>query len=61
MNALIQELMMSSCQYFTNDFKGNIDRVSYRQCGRTIQKRGQTEAICLHENKRPTEAIRLQK
>ena len=24
MNALIQELMMSSCQYFTNDFKGNI-------------------------------------
>ena len=24
MNALIQQLMMSSCQYFTNDFKGNI-------------------------------------
>ena len=24
MNAFIQELMMSSCQYFTNDFKGNI-------------------------------------
>ena len=24
MNALIQELMMSSCQYFTDDFKGNI-------------------------------------
>ena len=24
MNALIQELMMNSCQYFTDDFKGNI-------------------------------------
>ena len=24
MNALIQELMMSSCQYFIDDFKGNI-------------------------------------
>ena len=24
MNALIQDLMMSSCQYFTDDFKGNI-------------------------------------
>ena len=24
MNAFIQELMMSSCQYFTDDFKGNI-------------------------------------
>ena len=24
MNALIQELTMSSCQYFTDDFKGNI-------------------------------------
>ena len=24
MNALIQELMMSSCQCFTDDFKGNI-------------------------------------
>ena len=23
MNALIQELMMSSCQHFTNDFEGN--------------------------------------
>ena len=28
MNALIQELMMSSCQYFTDDFKGNIHSVS---------------------------------
>ena len=27
MNALIQELMMSSCQYFTDDFKGNIHSV----------------------------------
>ena len=26
--------------------------VSYRQC-RNIQKRGPTEAICLHENERP--------
>ena len=33
--------------------------VSYRQCG-SIQKRGLTEAICLHENKRSTEAIWLQ-
>ena len=24
--------------------------VSYRQCGRRVQKRGLTEAICLHEN-----------
>ena len=24
MNALIQELMMSSCQYFIDNFKGNI-------------------------------------
>ena len=24
MNALVQELMMSSCHYFTDDFKGNI-------------------------------------
>ena len=28
MNALIQELMMSSCQYFTNNFKGNIHSAS---------------------------------
>ena len=33
--------------------------VSYRQCG-NIQKRGATEAICLHENERPLEAICLQ-
>ena len=28
MNALIQELMMSSCQCFTDDFKGNIHSVN---------------------------------
>ena len=28
MNALIQELMMSSCQHFTDDFKGNIHSAS---------------------------------
>ena len=28
MNALVQELMMSSCHYFTDDFKGNIHSVS---------------------------------
>ena len=28
MNALIQELMMSSCQCFTDDFKGNIHRAN---------------------------------
>ena len=28
MNALIQELMMSSCQHFTNGFEGNIHSVS---------------------------------
>ena len=34
--------------------------VSYRQCG-NVQKRGPTKAICLQENKRLTEVIRLQK
>ena len=28
MKALIQELMMSSCQYFTDDFKGNTHRAN---------------------------------
>ena len=28
MNALIQELMMNSCQCFTDDFKGNIHRAN---------------------------------
>ena len=28
MNALIQELMMSSCQYFTDDIKGNTHRAN---------------------------------
>ena len=28
MNALIQEIMMSSCQCFTDDFKGNIHRAN---------------------------------
>ena len=35
--------------------------VSYRQCRRTRQKKGLIEAIYLHENKRLTKAIRLQK
>ena len=34
--------------------------VSYRQCGNIKRRRGPTEAICLHENKRPTEATGLQ-
>ena len=31
--------------------------ISYRQCRNIKRRRGPTEAICLHENKRPTGAI----
>ena len=36
MNAFIQVLMMSSCQYFTDDFKGNIHSVSTINCPNII-------------------------
>ena len=36
MNALIQELMMSSCQCFIDDFKGNIHRANTINCPNII-------------------------
>ena len=35
-NALIQEIMMSSCQCFTNDFKGNTHRANAINCPNII-------------------------
>ena len=35
-NALIQEIMMSSCQCFTDDFKGNTHRTNTINCPNII-------------------------